>query len=385
MSKMTQKQDRSRSARWLMAGCTAVTLGAGLAVVELPKIAQAKEMKNVVIGLSMKTRAQRRWTLDEAQMQAEADKLGVKLIFQWANDSPTEQTAQFENLLSQNVDAMIIVPVDAAAAAKLVDEAHQQHVPVISYDVDVPGARLDFKVTRDNYQVGVVQAHAALKFAPKGVYALVKGDPANNVAHALSDAYEKELGADKDIKIVYNQFTANWDPKAAQSVAENVLSANADKVDAFVTSNDGMATGVAQAIEGRNLQGKVFISGLDAETPALRLIADGVQTMTVWSDLANSRQGRGRRGGRSRPRQDAGHEDCHRRRWSGILSGLSGRGHRDQQGQPLRVRDQACAEGLDERQGGLAGQSQRLQIGRALPRPRRALWLPTQPEVRRLS
>lgn len=286
MSKMTQKQDRSRSARWLMAGCTAVTLGAGLAVVELPKIAQAKEMKNVVIGLSMKTRAQRRWTLDEAQMQAEADKLGVKLIFQWANDSPTEQTAQFENLLSQNVDAMIIVPVDAAAAAKLVDEAHQQHVPVISYDVDVPGARLDFKVTRDNYQVGVVQAHAALKFAPKGVYALVKGDPANNVAHALSDAYEKELGADKDIKIVYNQFTANWDPKAAQSVAENVLSANADKVDAFVTSNDGMATGVAQAIEGRNLQGKVFISELDAETPALRLIADGVQTMTVWSDLA---------------------------------------------------------------------------------------------------
>jgi D-xylose transport system substrate-binding protein len=286
MSKMKQKQDRSRPTRWLTAGCAALALSAAHAAVELPPIAQAKEMKDVVIGLSMKTRAQRRWTLDEAQMQAEADKLGVKLIFQWANDSPTEQTAQFENLLSQNVDAMIIVPVDAAAAAKLVDEAHQQHVPVISYDVDVPGARLDFKVTRDNYQVGVVQAHAALKFAPKGVYALVKGDPANNVAHALSDAYEMELGADKDIKIVYNQFTANWDPKAAQSVAENVLSANSDKVDAFVTSNDGMATGVAQAIEGRNLQGKVFISGLDAETPALRLIADGVQTMTVWSDLA---------------------------------------------------------------------------------------------------
>ena len=181
---------------------------------------------------------------------------------------------------------MIIVPVDAAAAAKLVDEAHQQHVPVISYDVDVPGARLDFKVTRDNYQVGVAQTHAALKFAPKGVYALIKGDPANNVAHAISDAYAKELGANKDIKIVYDQFTSNWDPKAAQAVAENVLSANTDKVDAFVTSNDGMATGVAQAIGGRNLQGKVFISGLDAETPALRLIADGVQTMTVWSDLA---------------------------------------------------------------------------------------------------
>ena len=288
MSRMTQREDRPGPARWLVAGCAALAIGAALATVEPPAIAQAKEMKDVVIGLSMKTRAQRRWALDEAQMQAEANKLGVKLIFQWANDSPTDQTAQFENLLSQNVDAMIIVPVDAAAAAKLVDEAHQQHVPVISYDVDVPGAKLDFKVTRDNYRVGVVQAQAALKFAPKGGnYALIKGDPANNVAHALSDAYDKELGGDKDIKIVYNQFTANWDPKAAQAAAENVLGANSDKVNAFVTSNDGMATGVAQAIEGRNLQGKVFISGLDAETPALRLIAEGVQTMTVWSDLAS--------------------------------------------------------------------------------------------------
>jgi D-xylose transport system substrate-binding protein len=286
MLKITQKQDRSGRTRWLMAGCATLALGAALATVEPRTIAQAKETKDVVIGLAMKTRAQRRWGLDEAQMQAEADKLGVKLIFQWANDSPTEQSAQFENLLSQNVDAMIIVPVDAAATAKLVDEAHQQHVPVISYDVDVPGARLDFKVTRDNYQVGVVQAHAALKFAPKGAYVLIKGDPGNNVAHAISDAYEKEFAGNKDIKIVYDQFTANWDPKAAQAVAENVLSANADKVDAFVTSNDGMATGVAQAIEGRKLQGKAFISGLDAETPALRLIADGVQTMTVWSDLA---------------------------------------------------------------------------------------------------
>ncbi|MBZ9937201.1 substrate-binding domain-containing protein [Mesorhizobium sp. BR1-1-16] len=271
--------------RRLALGSTAAIFALGL-LGAVPAPALAKEVKDVVIGLSMKTRAQRRWALDEAQMQAEADRLGVKLIFQWANDSPTDQASQFENLLSQNVDAIIMVPVDAAAAAKLVDEAHQQNVPVISYDVDIPGAKLDFKVTRDNYQVGVVQANAALKFSPKGTYALIKGDPANNVAHSIADAYAKVLGTNKDIKIVYDQYTTNWDPKTAQSVAENVLSAQSDKVDAFVVSNDGMATGVAQAVRGRNLEGKVFISGLDAEAASLQLIADGAQTMTVWSDLA---------------------------------------------------------------------------------------------------
>jgi D-xylose transport system substrate-binding protein len=250
-----------------------------------PRAADAKSAKDVVIGLSMKTHAQRRWALDEALMKAEADKLGVKLVFQWANDSPTVQASQFENLLSQNVDAIVIIPIDSAAAGRLVEEAHQQNVPVISYDVDVPSAKLDYKVTRDNSKVGVLQAQAALRFAPTGNYALIKGDPANNVAHAIADAYTQILGQNKNIKIVYDQFTTNWDPKTAQSVAENTLSAQNDKVEAFVSSNDGMAQGIAQAVKGRNLAGKVFISGLDADTASLQLIAQGVQTMTVWTDL----------------------------------------------------------------------------------------------------
>jgi D-xylose transport system substrate-binding protein len=251
----------------------------------LQRVAEAKSAKDVVIGLSMKTHAQRRWTLDEALMKEEADKLGVKLVFQWANDSPTVQASQFENLLSQNVDAIVIIPIDSAAAGRLIDEAHQQNVPVISYDVAVPSAKLDYKVTRDNSKVGVLQAQAALRFAPSGNYALIKGDPANNVAHAIANAYSEILGQNKDIKIVYDQFTTNWDPKTAQAVAENALSAQNDKIAAFVSSNDGMAQGIAQAVKGRNLAGKVFISGLDADTPSLQLIAQGIQTMTVWTDL----------------------------------------------------------------------------------------------------
>ena len=64
-----------------------------------------------------------------------------------------------------------------------------------------------------------------------------------------------------------------------------MFSAQNDHVNAFVTSNDGMATGVGQAIKGRHLEGKVYLSGLDADPSNLQLIAQGVQTMTVWTDL----------------------------------------------------------------------------------------------------
>lgn len=49
--------------------------------------------------------------------------------------------------------------------------------------------------------------------------------------------------------------------------------------------NDAMANGTIQALKSRNLAGKVFVSGNDAETPTLKLIKNGEQTMSVYTDI----------------------------------------------------------------------------------------------------
>lgn len=238
------------------------------------------------ICVAMKTQLQRRWTFDYKAMSAEASRLGDKIIVQWANDDPAKQTSQVESLLSQGCDAMIIVPVDDRAAAALVEQAKAQKVPVVSYDIMIQSKDLAFFVQRNNGLVGRLQAQAALAFTKgKGNFALIKGDGANSVARDISDNYTKVLKGRPGIKIVYNQFTKNWDPQKALSVAEDILSRYNDNIAAFVTSNDGMATGVAQALKGRKLAGKVFVSGLDADPASLRLIAAGLQTMSVWTPI----------------------------------------------------------------------------------------------------
>jgi D-xylose transport system substrate-binding protein len=247
-------------------------------------VAQA-DQKTPVIAVAMKTQVQRRWAFDLAAMQREANALGAKLIVQWANDNPGLQASQVENLLSQQPDALIIVPVDSEAAGRIVNSAQQAGVPVVGYDIGVSTAKLDYFVMRNNSLVGEIQAKGALKKAPNGTFALIKGDPGNDVAQLISKQYDKLLVQDKNVKIVFNQFVRGWDPKLALSNAENVLSAQNDKIDGFVTSNDGMALGVAQALKGRNLAGKVYLSGLDADPSALQLIAQGVQTLSVWTDL----------------------------------------------------------------------------------------------------
>jgi len=233
----------------------------------------------------MKTQLQPRWEFDVAAMQARADELGVELIVQWANDDPAAQASQVENLLSQGIDALIITPVDSAAAATLADQAKAEGVPVVAYDVGITGTEVDFFVIRDNPMVGVLQAEAALEFSSEGKYVLIEGDAANDVAQAIAASHDEVLADASGVEIVYDDFTAAWNPETALEIAENQLSVHEDGIAAFLTANDGMAGGVIQALEAQNLAGEVFVSGLDADVANLGYIRDGIQTMSVWTQI----------------------------------------------------------------------------------------------------
>src|SRR5262245_46053353 len=88
---------RSRTA-WV--GVSALALAAVLATAG-PFAAGAEEAKKkILVAFSMKTHVQFRWKFDEAALRAAAEKAGVDVVFQWANDSVTTQASQFENLIS---------------------------------------------------------------------------------------------------------------------------------------------------------------------------------------------------------------------------------------------------------------------------------------------
>ncbi|MEQ8966637.1 MAG: substrate-binding domain-containing protein [Azospirillaceae bacterium] len=245
----------------------------------------------VTIGVAMRTQTQPRWAFDVASMEQRAEELGAELRVQWANDDPIRQSSQVENLLSQGVDALILVPVDDRAASTLVAKAAESDVPTLAYDIAIPDADVAFFLTRDNREVGRLQVQGALDFAPPNAddppgYVLIKGDPDNNVARELAAVYEEmltPLAEAGEIEIVADQWHENWSGQSALETAENALAANDDDVQAFVTSNDGMAIGVVQALQGRDMAGEAYVSGLDADVPNDRLIVEGVIDRSVWT------------------------------------------------------------------------------------------------------
>ena len=261
----------------------AAVLAATLTAFAVPQV-QAQD-DTLKIGVSMHTQVQRRWGFDAKTMQEEADRQGIELVFQWAGEDPTTQASQVENLLSQGIDALIMVPADSQAAGRIVQSAHASDVPVVAYDIGITTVAPDFSVIRNNKDVGVIQAKAALEFSPEGTWAVLKGDAGSDVAQIVAQGYAETLDGNDKIDIVFDQFIQDWDTQRALSNAENVLSAQGDKIDVFLVTNDSMAIGVARALTARGLGGKVYLSGLDADPGNLQLVRDGIQTLSIWTDL----------------------------------------------------------------------------------------------------
>jgi len=244
---------------------------------------------HVRIGLVMDARKEERWQHDRDLFVARAQELGAEVLVQAANGDDKIQNQQAENLLTQGVDVLVVIPHNGEVAASIVDSAKRQNVPVIAYDRLIRNSEPDLYISFDNEKVGEMQANYLMERAPKGNYVLIGGAPTDNNAMMFRSGQMKALKSSidhGDIKIVANEWARDWLASEALKHAENSLTLSNNDIVAIVASNDATAGGAIQALEEQKLAGKVFVSGQDADLPALQRIVAGTQSMTVYKPVA---------------------------------------------------------------------------------------------------
>ncbi|MBS1792565.1 MAG: substrate-binding domain-containing protein [Acidobacteria bacterium] len=244
----------------------------------------------IKIGFAMATVKEERWQRDQAAFQKHCDELKdqVECSITVADNKTDKQLSDVEQLLTNGVNVLVIAPQEATQAAQMVEKAKAKGVPVISYDRLINSDKIDVYISHQVPVIGRKIAEYALKKVPSGKYVMVYGASTDNNAVIMKKEQLAVLqpSIDKgDIKIVADQFITDWKPEEALKFAENALTQNGDKIDAFVVSNDGMASGVISALESKNLTGKILVTGQDAEKAALQRIAEGKQTMTVYKPI----------------------------------------------------------------------------------------------------
>lgn len=255
-----------------------------LAVIAATGFSSAALAEGKKIGVSWGSFQEERWKIDEAAVKAALEAAGNEYVSADAEASSAKQLTDVEALIAQGVDALIINAWDKDAIAPAIENAANEGIPVVGYDRLIEDDRT-FYLTFDNVGVGRIIAESVKAAAPEGNYAIIKGDPGDTNTSFLLQGMMEVIGADVEagkIKIVGENFSEGWKPENAQKNMEQILTANNNDVDAVLSQNDGMASGIVAALQGQGIV--IPVGGQDGDHAAINRVARGTQTVSVWKD-----------------------------------------------------------------------------------------------------
>lgn len=279
----------------LAAAAAFAVLGAG--------VAEAQQ----TIGIAMPTKSSARWIADGDSMVEQFKAAGYETDLQYAEDDIPNQLAQIENMITKEVDALVIAAIDGTTLSNALANAAALGIPVIAYDRlirDSPD--VDYYSTFDNFKVGVQQATSLVNglkerfpdVKPWNVE-LFGGSPDDNNAFFFYNGAMSVLQPlidDGSINIKSGQMgmdtvgTLRWDGAVAQARMDNLLSANYtdDQVHGVLSPYDGLSIGILSSLKGVGYgSGDLkmpIVTGQDAEVPSVKSILAGEQYSTIFKD-----------------------------------------------------------------------------------------------------
>ena len=270
-----------------LAGCGAVDAisgGGGSA-------ASPKKGDDITVGLLLPDRDTARfekfdYPIIKSQVASLTHNKG-KVVYANAEASVAKQSRQFQEMVTEKVDVVLVDALDAKGIASDVQKAKDAGIPVIAYDRLAQGP-IDAYVSHDNELVGQVQARAVLEaLGPKAASSkivMMNGDPADPNTAKFKEGALSELQGKVDIVRQYD--TAKWSPAVAKAnMKKAIQSIGLGNIAAVYSANDGMAGAVIEALKEAGAKTIPPVTGQDANLDAVQRVVSGEQYMTVYKSF----------------------------------------------------------------------------------------------------
>ncbi|CDZ33644.1 D-ribose-binding periplasmic protein [Neorhizobium galegae bv. officinalis] len=214
-------------------------------------------------------------------VEAEAKKRGIAVVVVDAKGDGPTQVNQIQDLLTQNIDALIYIPAGAAAATVPVKLAKNAGIPVINVDRNAEGAPGDTFLATDSVTSAKAVCDYILKQAGgKGKMVIIHGQKGTTPEVDRTKGCMESVKANPGVKVVAEQFSNLWSQDEGFQIMQNMLQANPDVSIVFAQA-DGLALGAAQAIKVANPSQKIVVGGFDGDTAALEALSKGVFNVTA--------------------------------------------------------------------------------------------------------
>ena len=219
----------------------------------------------------------------DAFIAASKDDPNLDVIFTDANLDMQKQLDQIDNFIAQQVDAIIVVPVDYEGIVPGVEKANAAGIPVIALGIESASGDFCF-VGSTNIDAGRMQGDFMAANLPENAKVLyLEGTPGLYHSKERFEGF-KEACLDKrpDITLL-SKLTGEYDREKGMKVAEDWIQ-KFPEFDAIVAANDQMALGAVQALRTANRLEGVMVSGVDGVPDALQNIKDGNMAQTIFQN-----------------------------------------------------------------------------------------------------
>jgi ribose transport system substrate-binding protein len=209
----------------------------------------------------------------------------VNLIITDGEDKTEKQVADVENLIRQEVDALLVSPKESAGLTGVVQKAIDAKIPVFVLDRNVDTDQYTQFVGGDNKLIGRAAGEYAVELlggAGKAAGNVVEiwGGMGTQPAHDRHDGFHEFTDKEAGIKYLLDQQSGDWKQDQAYNIMANALKAN-EKIDLVYGHNDPMAYGAYLAAKDAGREKEMKFIGIDGlPNEGVQMVAKGELTAT---------------------------------------------------------------------------------------------------------
>lgn len=259
------------------------------------------------VGVAMPTKTSERWINDGMSIKARLETYGYEVDLQYADDDIDLQISQIESMIRNDVSCLVVSSIDSTRLVDVLKEAKDAGIAVIAYDrLLMDTDAVSYYASFDNKEVGTligayIEDKMDLKEASgKGKSYTIEffmGSPDDNNALFLYTGIMDILRPylDNGTLICRSGKTSfhdtcilRWSEDTAEDMCTDLINEyyKDGDLDIACSAFDGFAYGILKSWQKTGLSDDKLplITGQDAEKPAIKNIAEGRQSMTIYKD-----------------------------------------------------------------------------------------------------
>jgi ribose transport system substrate-binding protein len=231
-------------------------------------------------------------TIHAGAIKAQRDlaERGVAVELLWKGplreDDREQQIQVVEGFTSQQVDGIVLAPLDTRALVRPVEEAKRLGIPTVIVDSGLDSDDIVSFVATDNRKGGEMAADEMGRLLDgKGRVLLLRYQEGSASTTAREEGFLGRLAESwPGIEVVSSDQHAGPTRETAKSAAENLLNRLSGEIDGIFVVNETSTSGMLLALQDSGLAGKVAFLGFDGTPEYAEAVRAGEMSGFVIQD-----------------------------------------------------------------------------------------------------